>query len=467
MSELDMVKDERNKTGYKDQATNSSKYIRKLSNLERMYLWSPYSDVSMVAKISGNVSEERLYNALYIILQMHPLAGAKIVLDDEYNAWLSTDNVPKPTIKSVRRVSDTQWFDELQHEIKIPFNPETGPIIRFILLHSETVSDLVIICNHSICDGMSLVYLVRDLLNNYTNPEKEIKVIPPIDIINLLPRGGSSLQSCIMKFFIGRANRKWEKNPYRFTHKDAVTLQNAYWEKYKFNTVLLELEPPETESLLEKCRNKGVSIGSAVITAFIAAHEDLVAPFVGNQKQLWVPFDLRRHATTPIDDVFCFCVGSPRFSYTYKSNRSFWDNCLVMHKEIHKRVKKLDSAAIEIPDFDSTLLDALSTFALLKDTIPEAYAKTENLSRFIQDEKNIAFSFAKQSAHMNPGTISSNLRRLEIPEIYWGLKIGKMDFIPIISDSIPLNLGGISIGNNMLFSISYTQLRDVQSPITK
>ncbi|OPY23825.1 MAG: acyltransferase PapA5 [Methanobacterium sp. PtaU1.Bin242] len=467
MPTANRVNIERNKTIYKDQATNNSKYIRKLSNLERMYLWSPYSDVSMVIKISGNVSEERLYNALDIILQMHPLAGAKIVLDDEYNAWLSTDNVPKPTIKSVRRVSDTQWFDELRHEIQIPFNPETGPLIRFVLLHSETLSDLVIICNHSICDGMSLVYLVRDLLNNYKNPEKEIKVIPPIDIINLFPSEGFSLQSVIMKLVMGRANRKWEKKPYRFTHKDAVALQDAYWEKYKFNTVLLELEPAETESLLEKCRNKGVSIGSAVITAFIAAHEDLVAPFAGNQKQLWVPFDLRRHATTPIDDVFCFCVGAPRFSYTYKSNRSFWDNCLVMHKEIHKRVKELDSAAIETPDFDPALLDALSAFALLKDTIPEAYAKTENLSRFIQDEKNIAFSFAKKSAHMIPGTIASNLGRLDIPEIYGDLKIEKMIFIPVISDSIPLNLGGISIGNNMVFSMSYAELRDVQSPITK
>lgn len=466
MSTANMVNDERNKTGYKDHTINNSKYIRKLSNLERMYLWSPYSDVSMVTRIKGYFSGDRLRNALNIILQMHPLVGAKIVFDDEYNAWFSTDNVIKPIFKTVNRISDTQWLEELQHEIQIPFNPETGPIIRFVLLHSETVSDLVVICNHSICDGMSLIYLVRDLLNSYTNPGKEIKVIPPIDIMNFFPRGCFSLQSVIMKLFMGCANRKWEKNPYYFTRKDAVALQDAYWEKYKFNTVLLELGPPETESLLERCRNNGVSIGSVVITAFIAAHEDVIGPFVGNQKQLWVPFDLRRHATIPIDDVFCFCVGSPRFSYTYKSNKSFWDNCLVLHKEIHKRVEKLDSAAVETPDFDPTLLDALSTFALLKDIVPEAYRKTENLSRFIQDEKNIAFSFAKKSAHMIPGTIASNLGRLEIPETYGDLKIEKMIFIPVISDSVSLNLGGISIGNNLVFSLSYAESKDDQNSIT-
>lgn len=467
MQTANRVNNEKNKTGYKDYPTNNSNYIRKLSNLERMYLWSPYSDVSMVTRIRGHVSEEGLINALNIILQMHPLVGAKIVLDSEHNAWFSTDNVPKPIIKSVHKIRDTQWFDELQLEIKIPFNPETGPLIRFVLLHSETESDLVIICNHSICDGMSLVYLIRDLLSSYTNPKKEIEVIPPIEVINFLPRGGFSLPSVMMKLVMGRANRKWEKNPYYFTHKDAVALQDAYWGKYKFSTVLLELDTPETESLLERCRNNGVSIGSAVITAFIAAHEDVVGPFAGNQKQLWVPFDLRRHTTTPIDDVFCFCVGSPRFSYTYKSNKSFWDNCLVLHKEIHKRVNKLDSAAVETPEFDSAFLDALSAFALLKDTVPEAYGKTENLSLFIQDKKNIAFSFAKKSANMIPGTIASNLGRLDIPETYGDLKIEKMIFIPVISDSVSLNLGGISIGNNLVFSLSYAEPKDAQNSVTK
>lgn len=106
---------------------------------------------------------------------MHPLVGAKIVFDNEHNAWFSTDNVHKPFFKTVNRISDTQWLEELQHEIQIPFNPKTGPMIRLVLVHSEAVSDLVIICNHSICDGMSLAYLIRDLLSSYTNPEKKLK----------------------------------------------------------------------------------------------------------------------------------------------------------------------------------------------------------------------------------------------------------------------------------------------------
>jgi Condensation domain. len=160
-------------TRHNGHTIDTSKCIRKLSNLERMYLWSPYSDVSMVARISGNVSEEKLRSVLNTVLQMHPLVDAKIVFDDDYNAWFSTDNVIKPFFKTVNRVSDTQWLEELQHEIQIPFNPETGPMIRFVLLYSETVSDLVIICNHSICDGMSLGVLWSAIYSVVTPIQKK------------------------------------------------------------------------------------------------------------------------------------------------------------------------------------------------------------------------------------------------------------------------------------------------------
>ncbi|MGB9978712.1 condensation domain-containing protein [Methanobacterium sp.] len=447
-------------------AIDTSDYIRKLSNIERMYLWSPYSDVSMVTRIKGNISEEKLRSALDIVLQMHPLAGAKIVFDEDYNAWFSTDNVFKPFFKTVNRISDTQWLEELQGEVKIPFNPETGPMIRFVLVYSEKVSDLVVICNHSVCDGMSLVYLIRDLLDIYTHPEQEIKVIEPVDIKDFLPKGGFSLQSVMMKLVMGHANSKWKKNPYYFDHNDAVAVQDAYWEKYVFNTVLLELEPQETKSLLKQCRNKGISIGSAVIAAFIAAHEDIVGTFVKNQKQLWVPFDLRRHATTSVGDVFGLCIGAPRFSYNYNAKKPFWGNAAVLHKEIHERVAKLDSHTMETPDSHPTFMDALSSFALLKEVVPEAYTKTENLKKYFQDKKNITFSFAKRSRSMVPGTIPSNLGRLNIPETYGDLKIDRMIFFPVISDSVPLNLGGLSIGNKMVFSLSYPESRDKINTMT-
>lgn len=449
-----------------DYTKNISGCIRKVTNLERVYFWTPYSNVSMITRINGYVSPEKLRLAIKTVRTIHPLLGARIVFDEDHNAWFSTDNVPQPSLKIIGRVSDTHWFKELQHEITIPFDLEKGPMIRFMLIHSENVSELGIICNHSICDGMALAYLVRDLLSYYIDPEKEIEVVPPQDMIDFLPKKGFSIPSIMMRLFISHANRKWKKKTYTFKYEDSVALQNAYWDKNMFNTVLLELEPHETKDLSKRCRANGVTIGSAVTAAFIAAREEIKGPFKKNQKQIWIPFDLRRHAKDKIGDVFCLCVGAPSFPYTYNSKKPFWENVSLLNEEIHERVKKLDSDALEVLDFDPTLMDALSSFAPFEKVVPEAYDQTANLLRFSNDKKNIAFSFAKKSENMVPGTIPSNLGRLNIQETYGDLKIDRMVFLPVMSNSVPLTLGGVSIGDRLVFSLIYPEPKNSSSSIT-
>ena len=445
---------------------DTSKCIRKVANLERLFLWSPECTVSMITRIKGDMSEERLRRAIFEVTQIHPLVGAKIVFDKDYNAWFSNNDVPEPNLKIVSRFSDKQWFEELQKEIQTPFNLEEGPMIKFILIYSENISDLIVMCNHSICDGMSLANLVRDLFNRYANPEQEIKVIYPPNIMDLLPINGFSLTSILFKLIVYRADKKWKKSPYYFNQSDCNAIQTEFWKKKQIGKVLLELEPHETKYLSKQCKKNGVTIGSAVTAAFIAAHEDIVGPFEKSKKQVSIPFDLRRHAKTPVEDVFCFCVGASRFSFKYNSKKAFWKNALDLHKEIHKRVVKLDTNGLKLPDYDPTLLDAVSCFGLFKDTLPNAYTKTENLKKFSCDIKNVAFSFAKIYDSKVPGTIPSNLGKISIYETYGDLKIDRMIFMPSIGDSVPLTIGGISIGDRSVFSLNYTEPKNENNSVT-
>jgi len=441
--------------------TPVSGIIRKLSNLERAFLWNPYSNAVIAARIKGNISEEKIKRSLMKVRQIHPFLGVKILFDKNHDAWFSTDNVPSPDIKIVSRLTDTQWFEEFQENIKIPFNLEKGPLIRFILLHSEEVSDLIIISSHSICDGMSLIYLIRDLLKNYKDTQQENKVTSPLDIMDYLPTGGFSLSSIMIRILVKYANWRWKRNPYYFTIEDYNALYNAYWEKNSFGTVLAEFEPQETESLSKLCKENGVSIGSAVAMAFIAAYEDVIG-FVKKKKQISVPLDLRRHATAAIGDVFCLCAGASQFPYDYDVKKSFWENASILHEEIHNRVNNLDSFGMEVLDSDPTLLDALSCFAFFERFIPDAYYRTENLLRFSQDKKNIAFNILKISERMFPDIDIANLGRLNIPDTYGDLRIDRIIPLPAaIRDNIPLTLGGVGIGGKMVFSLNYPQPKDM------
>ncbi|MDQ1253262.1 MAG: hypothetical protein QG646_2412 [Euryarchaeota archaeon] len=327
-----------------------------------------------------------------------------------------------------------------------------------MLLHSPDVSDLIIMCHHSICDGRALANLVRDILISYADPECKVAVLNPPDIMKLLPRkSGFSVAAILTRFFVYNANRKWRKSPHYFFQADYAAITRAYWEKKQCGAVLIELDPQESKIFSEKCRKEGVSVGSAVTAACIAAHDDISGPFTKNFKLVSVPFDLRRHATTQVGDVFCLCVGAPRFSYTYDAKKPFWENVAVLHKEVHKRVEKLDSTGLEVLGFEPSFIDAFASFGPFFKVTPEAYSRTDNLSRFARDKKNVAFSFTRNYENMTPGTIPSNLGRLNLQVTYGNLWIDRMVFLPAISEIVPLILGGIGAGGRIVFSLTFAE----------
>lgn len=440
-----------------DTARNPPGCIRKMSNLERGYYMHPGCNVAVVARIAGRVSEHDLRRALETVRRVHPLVGAKIVTDVNHDVWFSAENVPEPLLRVTERISDTQWSAELQSGLKVPFRLDEGPLIRFILLNSPDRSDLIIICSHSICDGVALTNLVRDILVHYTDPGKKVTVLPPPEIADFLPQAhGFSLKTLFPRLIACYSNWCWRKSPHYFSQEDYEALTNAFWEDREFGAVMIALGPEETATLAARCRKEGVTIGSAVMAAYIAAHEDCAGAFSGSLRNVMIPFDLRRHATRPAGDVFCLCVGGAQFAFTYQSGKPFWANAVALHTEIHRRVNHLDSAGMEIRAFDPSFIDALACFAMLKQIIPdEAFARTRTLTQFLHDTKNIAFTFAKNYRTMIPGTIASNLGNLSIPETYGDLRLDRLVFLTPASDMVPLVLGGVTLGGNLTYSLTY------------
>jgi len=89
--------------------------------------------------------------------------------------------------------------------------------------------------------------------------------------------------------------------------------------------------------------------------------------------------------------------------------------------------------------------------------IPEAYSRTDNLSRFARDKKNVAFSFTRNYMKMTAGTIPSNLGRIDFQMTYGNLRVDRMVFLPAISELVPLILGGIGAGGRIVFSLTFAE----------
>ena len=130
-------------------------YRRQITNLERYFSLSPYSLVAIIARIRGTVSQDMLKTAVSKVQQRHQNLRIRIEMDDNHVPWFTSENVQDIPIKIELRESETHWQAVLKKECKIPFEFDSRPAIRFILVQSPSESDLIILCHHIICDGMS------------------------------------------------------------------------------------------------------------------------------------------------------------------------------------------------------------------------------------------------------------------------------------------------------------------------
>ncbi len=428
--------------------------IRKMSPCERFFFMSPACTVIMAARITGTIDEKRFRRALAAVSQVHPLLQAKVVFDDRYEAWFSSDDVPEVPLRIVPRTSDSHWVEELKEEARVPFDIGRGPLVKCVLVQSPVVSDLIIFCNHSICDGMALAILIRDILVQYANPDKDVRVLNPPDALDL-QKHGISLMGIISRAISAYANWKWNKNPHYFGPEEYAALYRGYWEGRRPGLVLFEFDPAESACLQAACRDHGVTIGSAVSAACLAARADIIGGFIKSQQTVLVPFDLRRRVQPPVGDVFCFCAGGIRVPFAYSPEKPFWDNAAALHKIIHTRLENLSPADSDLPAFEPSLIDALAGFGVFTDKVPEAYTKTAILQRFAADTGNVVVSFNRNIDQTFPGFTPSNLGRIDMPGFNEGPRLERLVFLPASSEINPLVLGGIGINGTMTFSLLF------------
>ena len=185
------------------------KYERKITSSERLFSRSPFSIVTMVARIKGNISEGILINAVAKVQQRHPNLRVRITEDNDHDPWFTSVGVEEIPVEMVPRESDDHWIEVFHEECRIPFEFDSHPAIRFILVQSPIQSELIIFCHHIICDGLSLAYLARDLMVHLGDPTREVEVLPdpvPIDR-DTIPKEVSL--NAIVRFLMNRINKKW------------------------------------------------------------------------------------------------------------------------------------------------------------------------------------------------------------------------------------------------------------------
>ncbi len=434
-------------------------FKRKLNQRERVHSKVANSHISMVATILGEVSVDELERVIKKMQKRHPILNAHLHSEGK-EVYALVDGELEIPLKVVKRISDDQWRNEIVQQHKIPLEMEKGPLIRFILLYSVEISDLIIFCQHTICDGMSLAYLARDIMIYLGNPTKEVELLPPAPLVDEDNIPSDIKPSLMMRIFGKSINKKWEKSEVIFDYDNFYALHEAFWKKYTYKAHLYELPKDDTKSLVIACRKNGVTVNTALIIAFAIAQNQLNSKSLNYLQNLSFAVNLRNLLNNPIEEQFGFFAGGMQLKYKYSEKDCFWEAAKKFHNKA-KPDKAREQALIGSLNafiLNPTLYDA-QIFAAFGHLISSTSQSYDKIQAFIKDKKNIVNKMVKKklSKGFAMAQIMTNLGKTGFPEKYGDLILKNLILMPSCSPFTELVLGVVTHGGRMSITLNHME----------
>lgn len=134
---------------------------------------APYVIVFPI-RIRGSFTLAGMRHALAKIQAKYPILTAGVREDKRgIPCFISDADVPEVPVRIVERRTDDDWKRETNTALITPFDMKSGPLARVVWLRSAAVSDLMLVVHHCICDGLSVVTLMREILTLLDQPDKE------------------------------------------------------------------------------------------------------------------------------------------------------------------------------------------------------------------------------------------------------------------------------------------------------
>ena len=363
--------------------------------LERFLLRSPGSLVMMLARLETPVPIYELEKAVKKLNRMHPLLHSRVVIREDGTAYFTTEDAAATRFKVLRKTSEDSFFSVIDEENRIPFHMDTGPLARIVLLDHETHPDILLYFHHVICDGLSLVYLTRHLMELLADPEREVVSIEPIlygdELLKAYPPG------FVTKTMVKRINSNWSKRRVVFGEDD---YQKLVAKSKPFRFKLMGFSEEETLALRDRCRVEGVTINSALLTTMLVAKRETPG-IMKRSDEIGFAVNVRERLPVEPGEACALFASGVTFKLKYEESRSFWENARTVHRISQEKMaddKALFERRAMTLILDPSILDAL-IFSVLGDF------KDPQIDKF-----------AKKFSKADVGTLLTNLGGTRIPK---------------------------------------------------
>jgi NRPS condensation-like uncharacterized protein len=419
-----------------------SAFRRAMGATERMRLWFPNINVVMVARIASPSGRQLpvpdLRAAVQKARRKHPLLGARVELDDEGRGWFTTRGVPEIPIEVAPRGSGDGWLQWVERALERPWPVTTGPLARFTLLRSAEASDLIVNAHHSICDARSLAYLLSDILAFIGEPvdPSQIEPVIPVPLEGGVPPSASG--GLLFRLATKLMNKKWLKKGISFTERDYQEMHSAFWKAHAGTVCSWSLAEPETSALVGRCRQRGVSVNSALYVAFLAAQHRVQGSDerFGN---VLVPVDFRDYMTQHAGKALGLYASAVQIQFPCPADRPFWAVAADFDERVQEQLtEKNVFASQRTSALHPRLLDGLA-FAMFGDL----------------DDPMARRMVGRIQAKMRTGILVSNLGRLDLPVDYGDLRLDALIPPAIYAGNAEKALEVLTVGGRMYFTLTF------------
>ena len=143
-------------------------YLRPLGPFEEL-LWlmdkrSPLH-ATLIAHVDGATTVDQWRAAVEKTRQRHPLWSVAVAEDGDSRPFFQRIGEPKIPFRVIEGDFSQSWEQEVGRELSRRIEAGSGSLVRAALLHTDSSCMLILVAHHSVCDGMSLAFALRDVLH--------------------------------------------------------------------------------------------------------------------------------------------------------------------------------------------------------------------------------------------------------------------------------------------------------------
>jgi len=251
---------------------------------------------ALAGQITGHTTVQQWRDALDAVQQRHPLLSACI--DTTFNRVphfrrVTDQRIPLRVVTSPY----ARWQREIAEEVSAPFTPDQAPLFRAVLFHQESHSIFILSSHQAVSDGLSLIFLLRDLLLALSGHALETLSLAPSREILFGAQQRTSTEPGLLSFAAQRPLLPYVEG--------------------------IKLAPEQTRAIQRRAREEGVTIHAAISAALAIAGRAIDESWRNNPLRIMSPAEIRN--ILGLKDQCMVSFGGGEISIAPGGSMTFWE----------------------------------------------------------------------------------------------------------------------------------------------